>query len=87
MATKRICDRCGYFDVKFDIEEAPTIEAEPVRRGWWESYISRLGMNVYHRCSVCGENNPYEHTHRAYSNYCPNCGAKMIGEANDSADA
>lgn len=58
------------------IDDAPTIEAVPVRHGkwiyrdtdgkcrpWWEKYT----------CSVCGEN-----TYN--TNYCPHCGAKMDEE-------
>lgn len=48
-----------------DIENAPTVDAEPVRHGHWEwdgDYI----------CSNCGERG-----HRNKWNYCPNCGAKM----------
>lgn len=51
-----------------DIEEQPTIDAEPVRHGKWIEYPTADGMN---QCSVCGVLRFGE------SNYCPNCGARM----------
>ena len=46
-----------YFNVKFDIEEAPTIEAEPVRHGRWilEAHKERVNYrwNVTAECSEC----------------------------------
>lgn len=46
---------------------APTIEAEPVRRGRW--VWSALGV----ACSVCG----CKLQTTGIPRYCPNCGAKM----------
>ena len=61
-----------------DIDEAPTIEAEPVRHGRWV----RKGQEIY--CSECGEESGYTWAGASrYSDYCPNCGAKMDLEEND----
>lgn len=54
------------------IEDAPTIDAEPVRRGRWEPCANgiMLGCTAY-RCSMCGrieEENSEPYCH---------CGAKM----------
>lgn len=57
------------------IDEAPTIDAEPVRHGRWE-HFSRRDKNAV-ACSVCDY--PFARLHPA--NYCPNCGAKMDGGA------
>lgn len=51
-----------------DINNAPTIEAEPVRHGRWE-YIG--GYGYQHRCSKCFMCAGYR------TNYCPNCGTLM----------
>lgn len=67
-------------DVTNSIRNAPTIDAEPVRHGRW-LYNSYLTVWYGHGeppewvCSKCEE--------RAYNtyDYCPNCGAKMDGEA------
>ena len=58
-----------------DIENAPTIEAEPVRHGRWIEKIGRA------KCSVCGDE-CWADSAMEYS-YCPNCGAKMDGECRE----
>ena len=55
-----------------DIDEAPTIEAEPVRHGRW--IISSDGYYPY--CSECKE----EPKGGNMTKYCPHCGAKMDKE-------
>ena len=54
------------------ITEAPTIDAEPVRRGKWEANVG----GVY--CSECADawSDEVESMIQSF-NYCPNCGAKM----------
>lgn len=56
------------------IENAPSVDAEPVRHGRW-MHLS----NTWGECSVCGERNKY----LKRWNYCPNCGAKMQGGEDD----
>lgn len=59
------------------IDNAPTVDAVPVRHGKW---IDKSGgiEGAWNHCSVCGE--------RAIElyDYCPNCGAKM--EADNETD-
>lgn len=52
------------------IENAPTIDAEPVRHGKW-IYTGFLEV----KCNNCG--NVFHELEDI--NYCPNCGAKMDG--------
>ena len=60
-----------------DIEDAPTIDAEPVRHGRWE-FKHPNGW----ACSECGEwGLMIDNRGICKSNYCPNCGAKMDLEA------
>lgn len=59
---------------KFDLMDAPTIDAEPIRRGHWEHGEDVFGM--YCQCSECG--NQYYGSYEF--KYCPNCGAKMDEE-------
>ena len=54
-----------------DIENAPTIEAEPVVHGRWIHDINNL-----YGCSECMERETM--SPKKLKNYCPNCGAKMI---------
>lgn len=51
------------------IENAPTIDAEPVRHGRWE------GKRWSYSCSICGGLSPEDGGVK--TNYCPDCGAKM----------
>lgn len=52
-----------------DINNAPTVDAEPVRRGKWEYHLMPLAK----KCSLCGERVAGKSTWI----FCPNCGAKM----------
>lgn len=60
------------------LKKAPTVEAEPVRRGFWDS----VGHKKSRFCSVCGHDEPYKFApdDTDIYNYCPNCGAKMDGD-------
>jgi hypothetical protein len=58
-------------------EQAPAIDAAPVRHGRWIKWSTY--MPVY-GCSVCGERNLFRDGNNVFSNYCPNCGAKMDAE-------
>lgn len=63
------------------INEAPAVDAEPVRHGEWILNPSNLYNDATWVCSVCGEpwrlfyGTPEENG----MHYCPNCGAKMDG--------
>ena len=62
---------------KYDVTDAPTIEAEPIRHGRWE-WNEYGGFGNYH-CSVC-KYIPYGKFSRKFRPdymYCPRCGAKM----------
>ena len=63
----------GYSDTMQIIDDAPTIDAEPVRRGHW-IWFEPYGALLTHcrKCSECGEIKAQEAT-----NFCPNCGAEM----------
>ena len=62
-------DHCTSEDVKEWLDEAPTIEAEPVRHGYWKNRCV---------CSECGRAyGPKNVGQMPHYNYCPNCGAKM----------
>ena len=57
------------------IEKAPTIEAEPVRHGYWENANGRPKTYI-RKCSVCGKEAYFCGRGCSYK-FCPNCGAKM----------
>lgn len=66
----------GVKDVVCKFEFAPTIDAEPVKRGRWVNVEDRPFM-IY-ACSQCGEKWGYGTV--IHCHYCPNCGARMDGE-------
>ena len=83
-----------------DIEEAPTVEAEPLRHGQWviekRHTVSRnpyIDDNYFASatCSECdfcihAETKSFGYPDLNTTNYCPNCGAKMDGGADDVSD-
>lgn len=65
-----------YFTVKFDIEEFTAADVAPVVHGRWKKSGSLL------ECQYCGEIYSQLGGNAGKSwNYCPNCGAKMDGVA------
>lgn len=54
-----------------DIDEQPTIEAEPVKHGRWID----LDGTPFAKCSVCGEKH-----YGCITPYCDMCGARMDGD-------
>ena len=63
-----LCDCCKHIKHNPEgcalIDNAPAVDAEPVRHGRWE-----YGM----QCSFCKQIDTTK------PNYCPNCGARMDG--------
>lgn len=57
------------------IENAPTVDAEPVRQGRW---IRKESKRCYwYECSECGYPPPLDrYKHEWFSDYCPHCGAR-----------
>ncbi len=57
-----------------DIDNAPTIEAEPVIHGKWERVPA-----VSEHAAACSECGWVHDPMLCGKHYCPNCGAKMEG--------
>ena len=86
-------DKCGWYNTvngksicaarKDELVAIPAADAVGVKHGRWEWYKSPvcLSGDIYYRCSVCGESDPWQLTTRGNANYCPNCGAKMDGDS------
>ena len=58
------------------VKRLPTVD--PVKQGHW---IFVNDMVSYIRCSECGDDIYWVNTKRP--KYCPGCGARMDGDAND----
>jgi predicted RNA-binding Zn-ribbon protein involved in translation (DUF1610 family) len=73
-------------DVMNAIDNAPTIDAEPVVRGEWVTTRTIIHDGEPY-CSLCGQEALTEYGRRTYikSNYCPNCGVKMDRESESNA--
>jgi hypothetical protein len=57
---------------KYDLMDAPTIDAEPIRHGHWI-----FGQTMGHSWMKCSECCVSQGGQTATFTYCPNCGAKM----------
>lgn len=69
------CNNSLYGDVIKVIEDAPLIEAEPVRHGYWENANGRPKTYI-RKCSVCGKEAYFCGRGCSYK-FFPNCGCKM----------
>lgn len=74
-----------YFDVVFDVEEMPTVDAVEVVHGRWLHTEEPLGWKDVDcmECSACHDSwiieEDYCFDDMPLWNYCPSCGAKMDG--------
>ena len=69
-------DFCGWLD------DAPTVEAVPVRHGRWQwisSTYDRVTCEKRYRCSKC-HHETITHDSEPWEKFCPNCGARMDGK-------
>ena len=88
-----LIDKGLAYAVEDVIDEAPIVEAEPVRHGKWIECESENGIH-FHKCSECGQRDMYQGTFtdwngRGFSfyfkrQYCPVCGA-LMDEVNDDS--
>ncbi len=61
------------------IDNAPTVDAEPVRHGEWTEKKSGKGIwDYYFVCSECHKNTP-DKAYIISPDFCPWCGAIMDG--------
>lgn len=54
-------------------------DVAPVRHGWWHDVYMSGPSSFTGTCSACGVSNDIPYPTNAH--YCPNCGAKMDGNA------
>lgn len=65
-----------------DIKQLPPVNPQPKTGHWIRELIrnERVGFSAKMICSICGNDNK----HDEYMNYCPNCGAKMVKQQEES---
>ena len=71
------CRACGTGDAIDMIEDAPAANVVPVVHGRWV-----FGGDGCVICSECNE----EESNNNHRNFCPNCGAKMNGGADNDTN-
>ena len=71
------CGSCQYDDMMLDADSFESADVAPVRHGRWLNCKPYNPEFNGYECSECGAK------YQGFSpdNYCPNCGAKMDGEA------
>lgn len=79
----------GHYGISLTaINAIPAADVVEVRTGRWILNTVRDEWQQFHsdpECSECGFHPYYYHDHSVMK-YCPNCGAKMDGGADDAAD-
>lgn len=73
------CNNPLYGDVIKVIEDAPLIEAEPVRYGRWIHTDLAAHWHGKDECSECTYHKK-DRSDLSHLNFCPNCGCKMSKE-------
>ncbi|MCR5143417.1 MAG: hypothetical protein K6C68_13010 [Ruminococcus sp.] len=77
------CAACDIADCLRWIDDAPTVEAKPVKHGRWDVHdvvkilSSGKTLDGFCQCENCGIIMPY---HYSEYDFCPNCGARMGGD-------
>ena len=80
-----ICRACGTGDAIDMFEDAPAADVAPVVHGRWILERTPDGKPYCFHCSACDSD--YHHIGiTVATDYCPNCGAKMDGGADNAAD-
>lgn len=93
-----LCDDCDLADAISYVEDAPTIDAQPVKQGHWSECWRDPARNVISViCSACeGASLTYlpkkdlavedvPNNIRILMPYCPKCGARMEVDENEQA--
>ena len=74
------CRACTWDDAMDIVDELPAVDAAPVVHGRWIDNGKYAKGTISRSCSNCGD--IQVHYEKYIPNYCPNCGAKMMGDDN-----
>lgn len=75
----------GYEECVSRVEDFLAADVAPVRHGRWEYNAQTMHTQSLMRCSICGWWTLDPSVDGVYK-YCPNCGARMDGGAENAAD-
>lgn len=75
-----ILKECGFGRILPTEKIFEQLDVGKIIHAKWIGRVNMLSGDVYYYCSNCGEPNPYEHTSRKWSKFCPKCGSEMILE-------
>ena len=76
----KMCNCCDLGDARMYVEDAPTVDAEPIRSGQWNKEEDTLLRLCVYKCSLCGG----EVLSEAYLfKYCPYCGCAIKMEVEE----
>lgn len=75
-----MCRACEWMDAMDYIEDAPTIDAQPVKHGKWVMHKAPFPIQSIYSCSECNSSVPGNiFVVGCDFEFCPYCGAKMDG--------
>ena len=71
-----------------DVKGLPTADVAEVKHGEWKypHCFPNGGSYIMKGCTVCGYTPRYGGDENPYTNFCPNCGAKMDGVRKENKD-
>lgn len=69
------------YEIAEMIDEAPTVDAEPVRHGRWI-----FADDGYCRCSECNQKAPSIEDEVTMTDFCPHCGQRLDWRASERED-
>ena len=74
-----------WYCVEDMIENAPTVDAAPVKHGRWMKMTGMMPPEYvgHYECSVCQWHGSHHNATEREYRFCPRCGAKMDAEAGD----
>ena len=79
-------DREWHPHIDFITQALVQVPSVPPKQGEWKPFDLKWGRSIWY-CTACeeGVEVPCDiWTHKPIYNYCPNCGARMYGEAKES---
>lgn len=78
------CAYCGIMEVMSDISSIEAADVQPISHGRWENEYLDDDDVWWADCTNCNNDAHSRFGKVSIYAYCPNCGARMDGEQNDT---